>query len=118
MAFVAGIIVIIIIQVVIVIINSFTSFIRIDSAFSQTLSSVLNTNLNPSQITQVSLPVKFGGFGIVSSVHIASSAFLSSLHAADPTCRLISPKWNLLYITTYQTSLTQWKSQCPAPRPT
>ena len=91
---------------------------EIDSAFSQTLSSVLNTNLNPSQITQVSLPVKFGGFGIVSSVHIASSAFLSSLHAADPTCRLISPKWNLLYITTYQTSLTQWKSQCPAPRPT
>ena len=91
---------------------------EIDSAFSQSLSSILNVNFNPSQIAQASLPVKLGGFGIVSSVDIASSAFLSSLHAADPICRLISPEWSLLDIATYQTALTQWKSQCPTPMPT
>jgi hypothetical protein len=91
---------------------------EIDSAFLRTFSSILNVNLSPSQASQVSLPVKLGGFGIASSVNIASSAFLSSLHAADPICQLISPEWNLPDITTYQTALTQWRSQCPTPMPT
>ena len=70
---------------------------EIDTLFSQTLSSILNVNLNQTQISQISLRVKLGGFGISSSVNIAPSAFLLSLHhlAADPICKLISSDWTL-----------------------
>ena len=81
---------------------------EIDTLFSQTLSSILNVSLNQPQVSQISLPVKLGGFGIISSVNIAPSAFLSSLHAADPICKLISPDWNLPDKEIYQTALTRW----------
>lgn len=91
---------------------------EIDALFSQTLSSVLNVNLTPPQISQVSLPVKLGGFGIPSSLNIAPSAFLSSLHAANPTCVAISPEWCLEDNTSYREALTLWESKYPTvPKP-
>ena len=92
---------------------------EIDAAFSQTLSSILNVNLNPPQISQVSLPVKLGGFGIPSSLNIAPSAFLSSLHAANPTCLAISSEWCLESNTLHRDALTHWEDKCPTvPKPT
>ena len=83
----------------------------IDSTFMRTLSSILNVKLGDTQTAQASLPVKLGGLGIISVVTIASPAFLSSSHAADPMCQSISREWQLTSNTTYTAALSLWKSQ-------
>ena len=86
---------------------------EIDSKVLQTVSSILNIKLEEEQKIQISLPTKFGGFGIVSANFIASSAFVSSLHAADPTCRAICSEWCLQRNTSYLEALSCWEDQCP-----
>ena len=84
----------------------------IDSMLLHALSSIINVKLSATQALQASLPVKLGGLGILSAEAIAPSAFLSSLHAADPTCQLISQEWQLTDNAMYDAALSQWKSQC------
>ena len=56
-----------------------------DEALCQILSSVCNIPLSMEDRlwTQASLPVKFGGLGIRSAIHLAPSAFLASLAASS-----------------------------------
>ena len=90
----------------------------IDDAILRSVSSILNVNLSVVQNSQISLPTKLGGFGIFSAASIASSAFLSSLYAANNTCHAISSEWSLENNTLYHDALTHWESKCPTvPRP-
>lgn len=49
----------------------------------------------------------------MSANFISASAFLSSMHAADPISRTISTNWCLSDEASYQSALTHWKDQCP-----
>jgi hypothetical protein len=87
---------------------------EIDDVILRSVSSILNVNLTESKKTQISLPTKLGGFGIFSAASIAPSAFLSSIHAANTTCRAISSVWCLEDNTSYRDALTCWKSKSPS----
>jgi hypothetical protein len=89
----------------------------IDTAILKSVSSILNVRLDISQKSQVTLPTKLGGLGIVSAGFVASSAFLSSTHAADPVCRAISSDWCLANNISYQRALCVWEGQCTTASP-
>ena len=55
-----------------------------DEALRASLSSVLNVALDDTQWSQASLPVREGGLGVRSAVHLAPSAFLASANASAP----------------------------------
>ena len=88
---------------------------EIDSVIMNTLSCILNVDLSLAQRLQASLPVKLGGLGFLSTETIASSAFLSSMHAAMPMCERISCNWRLTDNVTYQAALSEWKRQSSTP---
>ena len=83
-----------------------------DNAILKSVSSILNVRLEDTEKLQITLPTKLSGFGIVSASFIASSAFLSCLHAADSSCQVISSDWSLTNNASYQRALCVWKGQC------
>ena len=84
---------------------------EIDQIVLGSLSKILNVNLDAPKKLQVSLPTRLGGFGICSADFLAAPAFLASLHAADPTCGLISDNWDLEANPTKEAALSKWSSQ-------
>ena len=63
----------------------------LDKCFYDNISVVLNVGLDEKKMMQISLPVKFGGFGIRSLHVLALPAFLSSYYGALNIMNTISP---------------------------
>ena len=66
---------------------------RLDDIIKGALTSICNIKLDADSWAQASLPVRWGGIGVRSTVDLAPSAFLSSLHASSPTIQVLLPSW-------------------------
>jgi len=66
---------------------------HLDEVIKSALSSLLNVKLGEETWAQASLPVRWGGIGVRSTVDLAPSAFLSSMHAASSLMQLLLPTW-------------------------
>jgi len=82
---------------------------ELDDIIKETLSSILNTQLDEDIWTQASLPVRWGGLGVRNVSSLAMSAFLSSLHATEPLVQAMLP---LSFLSSpdplAQTACTSW----------
>ncbi len=67
--------------------------IRLDDIIKGALTSICNIKLDADSWAQASLPVRWGGIGVRSTVDLAPSAFLSSLHASSPSIQVLLPSW-------------------------
>ena len=66
---------------------------RLDDIIKGALTSICNIKLDVDSWAQASLLVRWGGIGVRSTVDLAPSAFLSSLHASSPTIQVLLPSW-------------------------
>src|SRR6267154_4740788 len=82
-----------------------------DDKLRESLSAVLNVDLEDVQWCQASLPVRDGGLGIRSAVQLAPSAFFSSAAASAPLVAKIHTGTGLTISDPGQaSSLTAWSA--------
>jgi len=84
---------------------------KFDEVLRENLSLVLNVALDDFQWLQASLPVREGGLGIRSAVHVAPSAFLASANTSAPliSAMLSASGLNVADLDT-TSSLQRWTS--------
>jgi hypothetical protein len=76
--------------------SSSTETTRFDEIVREALASICNARLNSDSWSQASLPIRWGGIGVRSTVDLAPSAFLSSLLASSSIIHNLLPPWALL----------------------
>ena len=73
--------------------SSSTETSYFDEVVKEALISICNVSLNPGSWAQASLPVRWGGIGVRSTVDLAPSAFISSYLASSPIMNNLLPPW-------------------------
>jgi hypothetical protein len=82
-----------------------------DNSLRQTLSTVLNIDIDDSRWQQASLPVRDGGLGIRSAVSLAPSAFLSSATStANLVSQILPPRMKHISDVNIPVALDLWQS--------
>ena len=89
-----------------------------DDTLRSIVSAITNTNLDDNAWMQATLPVKSGGLGIRSAIHLAPSAFLSSASASnDLVHQILPPRFVVKEILHVDAALTSWSRGHDHPPP-
>ena len=89
-----------------------------DTELRSIVSAIANTKLDDTAWSQASLPVKAGGLGIRSDVHLAPSAFLSSTSASkDLVNCILPPRFELNELLYTDDALEAWAMNHNQPPP-
>ena len=89
-----------------------------DLTLRSAISTITNSHLDDDAWTQASLPVKAGGLGIRSAVHLAPSAFLSSTSACNKLVHhILPPRFNSKGVPQAEAALTLWSQGHDSPPP-
>ena len=82
-----------------------------DNELRNMLSSITNTFLDDRAWLQASLPVKSGGLGIRSAVHLAPSAYLASFAGCrELTFTILPPRFQESPLSLWDSAIAEWST--------
>ena len=88
-----------------------TSLHLYDNELRNMLSSITNTFLDDRAWLQASLPVKSGGLGIRSAVHLAPSAYLATFAGCrELTFTILPPRFQESPLSLWDSAIAEWST--------